>query len=464
MLRRAATAILTAWTSPSTGPSPPRGSAGSSGAQRRDRLSRKDAGAWDETGRGHDALGTVLAQNAVRDVELVPVRHGRMAASPWTYFRGAAAVMAADLASRPHSGLTVQLCGDAHVLNFGLWATPERQLSFDLRDFDETLPGPFEWDLLRLAASLHVLADDQVATDAAVGDAAVHAALDGYRTRMRHYADLPFLDIWYDQITADDVLDVAVPEEREDRAAWVHKQAIKRTNTGAAKKFTEVVDGRRRLTEAPPFRVRDGRADGTVDEVFAAYRASLPEERRYLLDRYTFVDVVRQVVGVGSVGMRVFLVLLQGSHPDDLLFLQIKQAGPSVYEAFLGPSRYPNHGQRVTVGRRFIQSSTDIFVGWTRVQGLDLYVRQFRDMKVVPSGEEVAPWLSRFALKCGRALARAHATTGDAIAIDAYLGRNASFTSAMVRFARAYARQTRRDHAELVAAVRNGAIDAAPGW
>ena len=236
-----------------------------------------------------------------------------------------------------------------------------------------------------------------MATDGAVGDAAVHAALDGYRTRMRHYADIPFLDIWYDQITADDLLDVAVPEEREDRAAWVHKQAVKRTNTGAAKKFTEVVDGRRRLVEAPPFRVRDDRTDGIVDEVFAAYRSSLPEERRYLLDRYSFVDVLRQVVGVGSVGMRVFLVLLQGSHPDDLLFLQIKQAGPSVYEAFLGPSRYPNHGQRVTVGRRFIQSSTDIFVGWTRVQGLDLYVRQFRDMKVVPSSEEVAPWLGQFA-------------------------------------------------------------------
>ena len=406
----------------------------------------------------------MLAQNITRDVELVPVRHGRMVASPWTYFRGAAAVMAADLASRPHSGLMVQLCGDAHVLNFGLWATPERHISFDLRDFDETLPGPFEWDVLRLAASLHVLADDQAASDATAGDAAVHAALDGYRTRMRQYAQTSFLDIWYDQITADDLIDVAVPEEREDLAAWVRRQAKKRTNTGAAKKFIEVVDGRRRLIEAPPFRVRDQRAEAAASEVLAAYRESLSEERRYLLDRFALVDVVRQVVGVGSVGMRVFLVLLQASHPDDVLFLQIKQAGPSVYEAYLDPSRYPNHGQRVTVGRRFIQSSTDIFVGWTRVQGIDLYVRQFRDMKVVPSGPQVAPWLGQFALKCGRVLARAHATTGDAIAIDAYLGRNPTFTKAMVGFARAYARQNKRDHAELVAAVGDNAIEAAPGW
>jgi uncharacterized protein (DUF2252 family) len=430
----------------------------------RNRLSRRDAGMWEEAGRGRRALETVVAQNSLRDAELVPVRHGRMVASPWTYFRGAAAVMAADLSSRPHSGLMVQLCGDAHVLNFGLWATPERQLSFDLRDFDETLPGPFEWDVVRLAASLRVLADDQPGTDAAGGDAAVRAALSGYRTRMRHYASAPVLDIWYDQITADDLLDVAVPEEREDRAAWVRRQARKRTNTGTTKKFTEVVHGRRRFVEAPPFRVRDVRAEAAAHEVLATYRATLPEERRYLLDRYSFRDVVRQVAGVGSVGMRVFLVLLEGPHPDDVLFLQVKQAGASVYEAYLGPSRYPNHGQRVTVGRRFIQSSTDIFVGWTHVQGLDLYVRQFRDMKVVPSGEHVAPWLRQFALKCGRVLARAHASTGDAIAIDSYLGRNSTFTEAMVGFAGAYAAQNRRDHAELVAAVNDHQIEVAPGW
>ena len=406
-----------------------------------------------------------VAQNAVRAPDLVPIRHGRMAASPWSYYRGAAAVMAADLASRPHSGLMVQLCGDAHVLNFGLWATPERQLSFDLRDFDETLAGPFEWDVMRMVASLQVLARDHGMTNAKDADRAVRAALGGYRTRIAHYADARFLDIWYEQTTAEDLLSVVVDEEREDIAARIHKRARKRSNVGAAKKFTEVVNGRRRLVEAPPFRIRDDRADrDIVEDVFATYRSSLPEERRYLLDRYSFVDVVRQVVGVGSVGMRVYLVLLQGSRPDDLCFLQIKQAGPSVYEAFLEPSPYPNHGQRVTVGRRFIQSATDIFVGWTSAAGIDFYVRQFRDMKVIPSGEQVTPWLRQFAYKCGHVLARAHATTGDAAAIDAYLGKGRTFDAAMVKFAQAYAVQNQHDHTQLIEAIRDGEIDSAPGW
>ena len=432
----------------------------------RKHLSRTDAGAWEPEQRGHDALATVLAQNAVRAPDLVPIRHGRMAASPWNYYRGAAAVMAADLASRPNSGLMVQLCGDAHVLNFGLWATPERQLSFDLRDFDETLAGPFEWDVMRMVASLQVLARDHGTTSAEEADRAVSAALDGYRSQIGRYAGARFLDIWYEQITAEDLLGVVVVDgERENVAAQVHKRARKRSNAGAAKKFTEVVDGRVRLIEAPPFRVRDDRADReTVEEVFAAYRSSLSEERRYLLDRYALVDVVRQVVGVGSVGMRVYLVLLQGSRPDDLCFLQIKQAGPSVYEAFLAPSPYPNHGQRVTVGRRFIQSATDIFVGWTSAAGIDFYVRQFRDMKVIPSGEQVTPWLRQFARKCGVVLARAHATTGDAAAIDAYLGKGRAFDVALVGFARAYAAQNQHDHAQLVDAIRAGGIDSAPGW
>ena len=435
------------------------------GRAARGRLPRKDAGAWDPDGRGHDALRTVLAQNAVRAGDLVPIRHGRMAASPWTYYRGAAAVMAADLASRPDTGLTVQLCGDAHVLNFGLWATPERQLSFDLRDFDETLPGPFEWDLMRMVTSLQVLARDAGMTNAKEADRAVRAALEGYRVGIAQYAEARFLDIWYAQITADDLLAVAVPEERVDLAARLHKRARKRSNAGAAKKFTEVVDGRVRLREAPPFRVRDERVDrAVVEEVWAAYRSSLPEERRYLLDRYVLVDIVRQVVGVGSVGMRVYLLLLQGARPDDLLFLQVKQAGPSVYEAFLEPSRYPNHGQRVTVGRRFIQSSTDIFVGWTTVQGIDFYVRQFRDMKVIPSSEQVTPWLRQFARKCGLVLARAHATTGDAAAIDAYLGKGRTFDEAMVRFASAYALQNQRDREQLMEAIRSGEAESAPGW
>ena len=430
----------------------------------RKRLPRRSVGEWDGTDRGHDALSIVLEQNAMRAVDLVPIRHGRMGNSPWTYFRGAAAVMAADLGGRPHSGLLVQMCGDAHVLNFGLWATPERGLSFDLRDFDETLPGPFEWDLMRMVASLQVLAADQGAVGADAGEQAVRAALGAYRRRMSRYADERFLDIWYDQITDEDLLQVVVEEEREDLATAISRRARKQTNQRAIKRFAKV-DDRARLIEAPPLRTRCKQLDQAMAmEVFNGYRDSLPEERRYLIDRYALVDIVRQVVGVGSVGMRVYLMLLQGSRPDDLLLLQAKQAGPSVYEAFLEPSRYPNHGQRVTVGRRFLQSSTDIFVGWTRTSGMDFYVRKFRDMKVIPKSERIAPWFQPFANKCGQVLARAHATTGDAVAIDAYLGKGRAFDEAMSHFARVYARQNAADHAQLVDAIGHGSIDCAPGW
>ena len=340
------------------------------GRAARARLPRKDAGDWNPDGRGHDALRTVLAQNAVRAPDLVPIRHGRMAASPWTYYRGAAAVMAADLASRPDSGLTVQLCGDAHVLNFGLWATPERQLSFDLRDFDETLPGPFEWDLMRMVASLQVLARDAGLTKAKEADRAVLAAVDGYRSGISQYAEARFLDIWYAQITAEDLLSVVVAEERADIAARLDKRARKRSNLGAAKKFTEVVDGRVRLVEAPPFRVRDDRADQAVVERSSRRIACRCRRSGATSSTGTswWMSSARWWAWAAS-GCACTSCCSKARRPDDLLFLQVKQAGPSVYEAFLEPSRYPNHGQRVTVGRRFIQSSTDIFVGWTTRAG-----------------------------------------------------------------------------------------------
>jgi uncharacterized protein (DUF2252 family) len=436
------------------------------GRAARERLPRRAAGDWERATRRQDALDIVVEQNATRVPELVPVRHGRMAASPWTYFRGAAAVMAADLAARPHSGLTVQLCGDAHVLNFGMWATPERQLSFDLRDFDETLPGPFEWDVLRTVASLQVLALD-LSSDGAPGDgdAAVREALAGYRRQLREYAEMPFLDVWYDLHTAEDLVGLVDPEDQDALAARIARRARKRAPAGVARKLTERGDSGVRLVEAPPFRVHvPDRDEQLVDEVLAAYRTSLSEDRRYLLDRFAVVDVVRQVVGVGSVGMQVFLVLLAGSRDDDLLLLQVKQAGPSVYEAHLGPSRYPNHGQRVTVGRRVLQSSTDILVGWTRLGSVDFYVRQFRDMKVVPSAAQVAPWLTQFARKCGVVLARAHARTGDAVAIDSYLGKGSAFADAGLRFSREYAKQTVHDHGQLVEAIADGTVPSAPGW
>jgi uncharacterized protein (DUF2252 family) len=429
------------------------------GRAARERVKRSELAGWERMG-AKDPVALISAQNAIRLPELLPIRHSRMAMSPWAFYRGAAAVMAADLASRADTGLTVQLCGDAHVLNFGLWATPERQLSFDLRDFDETLPGPFEWDLSRLVASIVVLAREYGLTTN-VAERAVARCLRTYRDRIAHYATARQLDIWYDLITAQQFIALFAPEEQEQVSSHIERKARRRTSAGAARKLTERVAGHLRIIEDPPLRVRLRAGEPALaDEVFEAYRASLPEYRRHLLDRFAFVDAARQVVGVGSVGMRVFLVLLEGRDGADPLFLQIKQAGSSVYEAYRGRSRHPNHGERVVVGKRLIQSATDIFAGFTSVAGNDFYVRQFRDMKVIPNGELIAPRLAQFATACGKALARAHARTGDPIAIAAYIGKGRAFDQALREFAVSYADQTARDHQQLSDAIAGGAVEA----
>ena len=390
----------------------------------------------------------------LRDPALTPLRHERMAASPWNYYRGAAAVMAADLGSRPDSGIEVQLCGDAHVLNFGLWATPERNLAFDLRDFDETLPGPFEWDVQRLAASL-VVAGQESRMRPGRARAAVEAAVGAYRRRMRHYARATELDIWYDGMHVDSLLGYFEPADRGTVSVHIDKKKRHRTHEGAYARLTEEAHGRPRITEDPPVRttVADDEQLELVDELLAGYRTTLQEDRRHLFDRFTEADVVRQVVGVGSVGMRVYLVLLEGRSGSDPLFLQCKQAGPSVYEAHTRPSVHTNHGARVVAGKRLVQSATDIFVGWSTFRGDDYYVRQFRDMKIIPTIELITPRLAEFATACGESLARAHAKTGDPVAIDAYLGKGHGFTEAMVAFAGHYADQNARDHAQLVDAL-----------
>jgi uncharacterized protein (DUF2252 family) len=378
-----------------------------------------------------------------------------MAESPWAFYRGAAAVMAADLASRADTGLTVQLGGDAHILNFGMWATPERRLSFDLRDFDETLPGPFEWDVSRLVASIVVLARE-TGLKASDAELAVARCLQTYRDRIGHYAKARQLEIWYDLISARQFVALFALEEQEQVSSHIERKASRRTSVGAARNLTERVRGQLRIIEDPPLRVRlRANEPALADEVFEAYRASIPEYRRHLLDRFSFVDAARQVVGVGSVGMRVFLVLLEGRDADDPLFLQIKQADSSVYEAHRGPSHHRNHGERVVVGKRLVQSATDIFAGYTSVSGHDYYVRQFRDMKVIPNGELIAPRLAQFATACGMALARAHARTGDPIAIAAYIGAGRRFDEALEEFAVNYADQTARDHRQLAEPARD---------
>ncbi len=434
-----------------------------SGRAVRPRVQRSSLGHWTEADRGHDALQTILAQNEIRVPELLPLRHHRMAVSPWNYYRGAAAVMAADLASRPHTGLMVQLCGDAHVLNFGLWATPERNLMFDLRDFDETHPGPFEWDVKRLAASLVVAArEDQI--DPADADAAVRAAVEAYRTRMRRYTRTPELDIWYDGMHVDSLLGYFEPADRARVSIHIERQQERRTSRGAFAKLTTMIGGRPRITQDPPIRIGidDSEQFDLVDHLLAEYRLTLQDDRRSLFDRFTEVDMVRQVVGVGSVGMRVYLVLLEGRTGADPLFLQVKQAGPSVYEAHLAPSRHDHHGARVINGKRLLQSATDIFVGWGSLHGRDYYVRQFRDMKIIPNIELIGPRLVEFATACGETLARAHARTGDPVAIDGYMGKGRKFAAAMGEFARSYADQNERDHAQLVAAIAAGSVLSAP--
>jgi uncharacterized protein (DUF2252 family) len=429
------------------------------GRAARRRAPRRGHGEWASADRGHDALDTILGQNGIRVPELLPLRHGRMAASPWNYYRGAAAVMAADLASRPHSGLEVQLCGDAHVLNFGLWATPERNLAFDLRDFDETLPGPFEWDVLRLAASL-VVAARETGVRPRRAEAAVAAAVGAYVTRMASYARMPELDLWYAGMHVDDLLGYFEPADRGRVSVHIDKKRQHRDHRGAYARLATAAHGRPRITEDPPVRVGvgdDEQAD-LVDHLVAGYRLTLQSDRRALFDRFTEADVVRQVVGVGSVGMRVYLVLFEGRSGSDPLFLQFKQAGPSAYEAHTRPAAQVNHGARVVHGKRLVQSATDLFVGWGSLHGHDYYVRQFRDMKIIPTIDLIAPRLAEFATACGESLARAHARTGDPVAISAYLGKGVGFVDAAGRFARAYADQNARDHAQLVDAVLAGRV------
>ena len=420
---------------------------------------------WDEAERSHDAVATIVAQNAIRVPELTPIRHGRMAASPWTFYRGAAAVMAADLASQPDSGLDVQLCGDAHVLNYGLWATPERNLLFDLRDFDETLPGPFEWDVKRLMASL-VVAAREGGIGSATADRAVSASVKAYRRQMARFAGAHELEIWYDSTPVDSLLAYFEPADRGVVSTHIEKQAKRRTSRGAYAKLTRMVGGRPRIDEDPPIRVAidDYEQQRFEDECLAQYRLTLPEDLRSLFDRFTVVDVVRQVVGVGSVGMRVYLVLLEGRLGDDPLFLQVKQAGESVYESASRVCAHSHHGERVVAGKRHLQSATDMFVGWASFDDRDFYVRQFRDMKIIPDIDLLIPRLVEFATACGETLARAHARTGDAVAISSYIGKGDGFGAAMGEFARRYADQNERDHRQMTDAIASGQVASETSW
>jgi uncharacterized protein (DUF2252 family) len=421
----------------------------------RGQVPRSSHALWRPSPDRRDPASILAEQERSRVQSLLPIRHERMTASPFAFLRGAAAVMAEDLAGTPSSGLRVQACGDAHLLNFGIYATPERRLVFDVNDFDETLPAPFEWDVKRLAASVAVAGQVQGISPESVESAAQSAAT-AYRTRMLESATLSHVDAWYARLDVENLTGLLNKVERRRLASGPLRKAQRATSLGALEKLTAVGDSDLRIVDAPPLIEHLPWAESTIDvpAVVRQYRDSLPGERRVLLDRYRPVDWARKVVGVGSVGTDDSIVLLLGDSARDPLFLQVKEAQSSVLEAFAGPSQFANHGQRVVIGQRLTQSASDIFLGWTQVGPRHYYVRQLRDMKASVSIDKLRPdELVEYASACGAALAQGHARSGDSAAIAAYLGSGDQFDRAIGEFAVAYADQTERDYVAYVAAV-----------
>jgi uncharacterized protein (DUF2252 family) len=451
-----------------------------------------------------DPVALVEEQNATRDPDLVPVRHGRMMVSPFTFYRGTATIMAADLKDTPVAGLNVQLCGDAHLSNFGVFASPERRLLFDLNDFDETLPGPFEFDVKRMAASFTVAARNNGFSKDDTRAATV-TSVTAYREAMTTFAAMPTMAVWYARLDDDELMQAvrgvvtdtskeAKAAKKGHRATEARKQeklaktaakraeqtrakAYQRDSLQALSKLGELADGRYRIVSQPPVVVpsRDLAAtyglspdeiEHTIEDQFREYRGTLQDDRRQLLERFEVVDVARKVVGVGSVGTRAFIVLLQGRDAQDPLFLQIKEATASVLEPYVGRSRYRQHGERVVQGQRLMQAASDIYLGWTegREKSRNFYWRQLRDMKGSVLVDAMTPvGLSFYARICGWTLARAHARSGDPVAIAEYLGDSAAFDNSISDFAKRYADQNEQDYQEFGKAITAGRLEAHEG-
>jgi uncharacterized protein (DUF2252 family) len=482
------------------------------GLEARDRAALSSHTKWKAAVDRPDPVGLLQEQDTTREQDLVPVRHGRMMVSPFTFYRGAAKIMAADLAETPVAGLEAQLCGDAHLSNFGGFASPERILLFDVNDFDETLPGPFEYDVKRMAASFTIAARNNGFTKADA-QAATLESVRAYREAMASFAQMGTMDIWYAHLDEDElragirtvVAGAAAQEkaakkaEKADKQAKAPKKAEKRAakqekadreeekaaktagkraektlakahtrdSLQALSKLCEQADGKYQIVSQPPIVVpaRDLAATyglspdqvlPVLHEQFRAYRATLQDDRRHLLERFEIVDAARKVVGVGSVGTRAFIVLLQGRDAADPLFLQIKEATASVLEPYVRKSRYRQHGERVVQGQRMMQAASDIYLGWTK--GLDVrrhfYWRQLRDMKGSVDVEAMIPLgLTYYARICGWTLARAHARSGDPIAIAEYLGETDAFDKSITDFSQRYADQNERDYTAFVNAV-----------
>lgn len=454
------------------------------GRNARKRVPRSSQAQFDPPADRPDPISLLEQQGESRVQELLPIRYGRMMASPFPFYRGAALIMASDLAHTPDSGLVVQACGDAHLANFGGFASPERSLIFDINDFDETNPGPWEWDLKRLVTSLEVAGRSR-GFDDATRRACLLAAARQYRESIGTFAGMNNLAIWYSKIEVETITAALAQQksagkEERRRARKSVAKARSKDSMQAFQKFTSVVDGERRIISDPPLilGVRDMAAQSGMDTteiwtllegVITRYRGTLETDRRHLLDQFRLVDVARKVVGVGSVGTRAWMVLLLGRDNDDPLFLQVKEAQASVLEQFTEPSAYDNSGQRVVAGQRLMQSASDIFLGWDRIKGVDglerdYYVRQLRDWKGSAEVDTMPPaGLNAYGRMCAYTLAKAHARSGDPIAISSYCGTSDTLDRAIADFAVAYADQNERDHQALLDAVASGRVQAQEG-
>lgn len=449
------------------------------GKAARAKTPRSSHSEWQAPEGREDPIAILERQAQSRVEELVPIRYGRMMVSPFTFYRGAAAIMAADLGATPTSGFTAQLCGDAHLSNFGVFASPEREMLFDINDFDETLPGPWEWDFKRLAVSLAVAGRDRGLSAQELADVVAWTA-QAYRQSMRAFAQMPNLAVWYAKMNARDIVNI-VREQQLTAGKRLRKmerrlgKARTKDSTRAVSKLTETVDGRLRFVSEPPLIVPVeellGEAERSelherLEHMLGDYRGSLAEDHRALLGDYDFQCIARKVVGVGSVGTRAWVLLLVGRDEGDPLVLQAKEAQASVLEPYAGDSRYANHGQRVVEGQRMMQAASDIFLGWLPATGIDevtrdFYVRQLWDGKLSVEIEQMEYKLLRgYGALCAWTLARAHARSGDRIAIASYLGAGGVWDQAMVGFCDAYADQNERDYQALVQAVKSGRLQA----
>jgi uncharacterized protein (DUF2252 family) len=451
------------------------------GKAARAEVPRSSHGVFEPSPTRVDPVELLELQAKTRVPELVPIRYGRMLVSPFTFYRGAAMIMAQDLAATPRSGLSVQCCGDAHLSNFGLFASPERRLVFDLNDFDETLPGPWEWDVKRLAVSMLIAARDN-SFKVKEQQQIVLETVSRYRTAMTEFAGMKNLEVWYANLEIESLLQEDASQFKQKMIKLTEKTIAKartKDSMAAFSKLTHEVDGEARIVDESPLIVPiEALAPGAErEEMFEAlrelmrgYRETLEWDRRVLLEEFELTDFARKVVGVGSVGTRAWIALLVGRDGQDPLFLQMKEAEASVLEDFLGPSEFKNHGERVVTGQRLMQASSDIFLGWLHVEAgidgeaRDFYGRQLKDWKGSAETERLVPrGMATYGKLCGWTLARAHARSGDRIAIASYLGNSNSFDKAVLQFSEAYAEQNDRDYNELQAAVKSGKITAETG-